>query len=165
MVFVTPPLQKSVFRLWTPQGFLFRQAQYCPTLVLLLNKLKEPEVVSTQGLLCHNTRRAHAVLQEITEGREEFITLLRPRLFIQQYREQSALAAESPRDNITDQGLKSAAVEEELEDEQTSHDPGCAGSQGKGIPAARGGRKLTEAGASLLPVEVRVLAVTDFFGS
>lgn len=28
-----------------------------------------------------------------------------------------------------------------------------------------GGRTLTEAGASLLPVDVKVLAVTDFFGS
>lgn len=131
-------------------------------LVLLLNKLEEPEVISKQGLLCHNTRRVHTVFQGITEGREEIITLLYPRVFIQKHRKENALAAESPSDKITDQGLKPAAVEQEPEDEQTSQG---AGFQGKQTPAARGGRKLTEAGASLLPVEVSVLAVTDFFGS
>lgn len=90
-------------------------------LVLLLNKLKEPEVISKQGLLCHNARWVHTAFQGRTEGRkeiisrEEIITLLHPRVFNQKHRKENA--AESPSDKITDQGLKPAAVGEELEDE------------------------------------------------
>lgn len=73
-----------------------------------------------------------------------------------------------PNATLTDTtDLWSAALDEEPQGNVTWYVRGVpAGSQGAGLLLpSEGGRTLTEAGASLLPVDVRVLAVTDFFGS